>query len=152
MQEFHSLGEPDLTLGGLRLWVHGREFPGSTDYYDANWLVITACCQAHGACVWVEQEPAVMTEELHRWRCELEQLLLGTRKHASLDLIEPYLYIEVRLVNPRGVWEVEVSLTPDNVKQEHRFYFEAHEGDLRMVVQQLRTILKRYPILGKRPE
>ncbi|GIV10623.1 MAG: hypothetical protein KatS3mg020_0114 [Fimbriimonadales bacterium] len=31
-EQVDSLGNPDLTIGELRLWVHGREFPNSTDY------------------------------------------------------------------------------------------------------------------------
>lgn len=150
MQRFHSLGKPDLTLGGLRLWIHGREFPDSTDYYDLNWLVISAICEARGARVWLERAPALMTEELQRWLHALEQLLQGKRRRAALDPMEPYLNITVRDARPHGVWEVEVCLPPDNVNQQHRFRFEVSGEELNRLVQQLRGILERYPVVGER--
>ena len=35
------LGEPDIKLAGLQIWVHGRQFPDSDDYWDGNWLYVT---------------------------------------------------------------------------------------------------------------
>src|SRR5256885_6731459 len=37
-----QLGTPDIKLGGLQVWVHGRQFPDAIDYWDGNWLRITA--------------------------------------------------------------------------------------------------------------
>jgi hypothetical protein len=33
-------GLPDMQLGSLAIWVRGREFSGSEDYWDANWLSV----------------------------------------------------------------------------------------------------------------
>src|SRR5882724_344446 len=35
-----QLGTPDIKLSGLQIWVHGRQFPNATDYWDGNWLRI----------------------------------------------------------------------------------------------------------------
>jgi hypothetical protein len=35
--ELERLGEPDLVIAGLRVWVHGRQFPQAVDYWDGNW-------------------------------------------------------------------------------------------------------------------
>jgi len=43
-RELENLGEPDLQIAGLRVWIHGRQFPDATDYWDGNWLRATAYC------------------------------------------------------------------------------------------------------------
>jgi hypothetical protein len=43
-REIENLGEPDLRVAGLRVWIHGRQFPDSQDYWDGNWLNATAYC------------------------------------------------------------------------------------------------------------
>jgi hypothetical protein len=48
--------EPDVKIVGLRTWVHCREFESSDDYWDGNWLRVTARCEADGAVV-EESEP-----------------------------------------------------------------------------------------------
>jgi len=39
-----KLGMPDLKLEGLQIWIHGRQFPDAADYWDGNWLRVTAHC------------------------------------------------------------------------------------------------------------
>ncbi|GIV08492.1 MAG: hypothetical protein KatS3mg019_0583 [Fimbriimonadales bacterium] len=150
-EQVDSLGNPDLTIGELRLWVHRREFPNSTDYYDINWLVISACCEVNGASVWLTNDPAVMTEELQCWLHELERLIEGKRSCAVLDTMEPYLYIAVCQNRSYDAWDVEVSLTSNISNQEHWFRFRVPVEALSKAIQQLRHILERYPIVGKRP-
>ncbi len=59
-----KLGEPDIELAGLRIWVHGRQFPDNEDYWDANWLNITAC-GAQGATVRVSGNIIQLPEIAH---------------------------------------------------------------------------------------
>ncbi|WP_194847702.1 hypothetical protein [Candidatus Neptunochlamydia vexilliferae] len=49
-----ELHKPDLSIGGFELWVHGCEFPKSDDYWDGNWIVVTACCTTPFAIVQTE--------------------------------------------------------------------------------------------------
>lgn len=46
-----DFGEPSLSIAGFQLWVHGRQFPEATDFYDGNWLRVTAHCKASAASV-----------------------------------------------------------------------------------------------------
>ena len=57
-----QLGAPDLKVAGFQIWVHGRQFPDSTDYDDANWLRITAHAGAAGASVWVSGAILMITD------------------------------------------------------------------------------------------
>jgi hypothetical protein len=36
------LGEPDIKISGLEIWIHGNQFPDENDYWDGNWMDITA--------------------------------------------------------------------------------------------------------------
>ena len=47
-----SLGPAHLKVAGLELWVHDRRSPKAQDYWEGNWLVVTARCAATGANVW----------------------------------------------------------------------------------------------------
>jgi hypothetical protein len=54
MNEFpENLGEPDIKISGLEIWIHENQFPASQDYWDGNWMDITAKCTAKKASVWV---------------------------------------------------------------------------------------------------
>jgi len=33
-----KLGKPDLSLAGLQIWIHGREFPNDKGSFDGDWL------------------------------------------------------------------------------------------------------------------
>jgi DNA-binding ferritin-like protein len=37
-----DLGTLDLKLERLQIWVYGRRFPDLHDYWDGNWLHVTA--------------------------------------------------------------------------------------------------------------
>ena len=43
------LGETDLQVAGLQLWIQGVEFPESKDYWDGNWLRVSVHCYASNA-------------------------------------------------------------------------------------------------------
>jgi len=42
---------PDLQLSGLQIWIHHRQFPDLEDYWDGNWINVTAHCEANGSSV-----------------------------------------------------------------------------------------------------
>jgi hypothetical protein len=87
-REIESLGPADLKIAGLRIWVHGRQFPDSKDYWDGNWLRVTAHCASESAHVRVHGAIIHLGEiEGLKSGCEvLSQTLAGS---AVLDCIEP---------------------------------------------------------------
>jgi hypothetical protein len=46
-----TLGEPQISVAGLRLWVHGRMFSEASSKYDLALLQVTVACDAPGASV-----------------------------------------------------------------------------------------------------
>jgi hypothetical protein len=82
------IGEPDLHLAGLSLWLFGRQFPDQSDYWDGNWLnarvrveATEAVVEAHGAIIHAAELES-FANELEVFANELEVLdrtLTGTR-------------------------------------------------------------------------
>lgn len=141
-----QLGAPDLKLGGLQIWVHGRQFPDAIDYWDGNWLRITAHCGMQGADVWttgaILNLPAVVS-----WLAELEYLNQSLTGSASLVPLEPELSVKLT-ASVLGHISMEVEITPDNMTQEHMFRFELDQSYLEPVIESCRKILNDYPIRG----
>jgi len=145
------LGEPDFTLGGLQLWIHGYEFPDTHyDYYDANWLYATVHCESASSSVWVVYKPMILTWELYDWLCEMERLYRDLRGTATLDCLEPYLFVELKAENQRGTIGMKVEICPVHPFDEvHTFHKQIDQSYLPSAIRQLRDILQRFPIRGR---
>ncbi|MFC5848256.1 hypothetical protein [Deinococcus petrolearius] len=90
----------------------------------------------------------VMTAELARFRDELRKVYEQLDGEAGLWTIEPEL--KVRLTaRPNGGLEVEISLTPNQLTQEHRFFVALDQSYLPPVINQINDILNRFPVRGE---
>lgn len=145
---FTSLGAPDLKLEGLQIWVHGRQFPDSHDYWDGNWLRVTAHCGGNGASVFATGS-IIHLSELDRWLVETEELLKNLNGEAKLACMEPALSATFKS-GSLGHITMEVSITPDHMAQRHWFQFEIDQSYLPTFVKQCRSILEAHPIRGSR--
>ena len=145
-----ELGEPALKVAGFQLWVHGRQFPDSTDYYDGNWLRVTAHAGAAGASVWASGA-ILMVPDLIRWADECEALAEGRGNNAKLSPLEPELAVTISPVDQLGHLKMRVQITPDPLNQEHTFEFEIDQTFLPVIVKQCRAIGGVYPTRGEEP-
>jgi hypothetical protein len=150
MRTRDTLGEPDLKLLGFQLWIHGRQAPEANDYWDGNWLLVTAHCGTHGADVWVEG-PIIHLPEIARWLQACEQMMTRVAGEAELACLEPELQIQLRMES-LGHVVMTVEITPDHMHQQHEFEFELDESYLPGLVARCRRILLAYPIRGKEGE
>lgn len=147
--DFASLGEADIRVAGLSLWLRRREFPEAADYWDANWLQAVAYCRYPGASVWTTG-PFLRTDEIERFLLACDQLSRTLSGEATLDCMEPYL--RVRLTSTgHGHIAVSISLTPDNVLQRHEFQDEIDQSYLPAIQSSCRRLLQRFPITGPKP-
>ena len=135
-------------LGPLRLFVDGYQFPDVDEYWDANWPNVRAEVELPGQS-WVKAAGAfVMTAELARFRDELRMVYEQLDGEAGLWTIEPEL--KVRLTaQPNGGLEVEISLTPNQMTQEHTFFVALDQSYLPPVINQINDILNRFPVRGE---
>jgi len=137
-------GEPTIKLAGLRLWIHGRQYPQSDDYWDGNWLNVTVHCGAPGADVWASGSIVHLTE-LAQWKHDCETLNRTLEGQANLECMEPNL--AVRITSKRGgQLDMEVEVTPDRLTQNHTFRFEIDQSFLPTLAERLRKILESFPL------
>jgi len=146
-----ELGAPDLKAAGLQLWIHGRQFPDSPDYYDGNWLRVTAHTGATGASVWASGA-ILMVPDLVRWADQCDALAKGESQDAQLAPMEPELKVRIRQVDHLGHLTMQVLITPDNLTQEHSFEFEIDQSYLAGIASQCRSIADAYPVRGEAPK
>ncbi len=139
----HSV-EPDLKLGGLSLWVLGRQFPNAKDYWDGNWLNVRARVEALGAVVDAEG-PFVSVPELENFAKQLEALHATLVGEAALRCLEPNLEIAIRS-NSRGHVAVKVRVTPDHMTQSHEFEFDLDQSYLGPFLDGCKHVLSRWPV------
>ena len=140
-----DLGDPALRVGGLRLWIHGRQLPDAIDYYDGNWLRVTAHCGASGASVWA-QGTILMTTDIERFAGQCKELLRGTTTEAALDPLEPQLRVTITAVDRLGHLRARVEITPDHISQSHTVEFEIDQSYLPDLIDQCSLIPRDHPI------
>lgn len=143
-----DLGEPDLQVAGFQLWVHGRQFPEAEDYYDCNWLRVTAHCGASGASVWA-QGAILMVTDIAGFGDRCAAILRGEVKSAALDPFEPELKVCLEASDSLGHIRAQVEITPDHLLQSHRFEFEVDQSYLPGIIKQCSEIVQKYPIRGQ---
>jgi hypothetical protein len=139
------MSEPDLKIVGLSIWVHGRQFESSDEYWDANWLRVTVHCGAHGATVEVTGS-ILHRMELQEWLDQARELHSALSGAARLECIEPELKACMTLTDGKG--ELVIDITPDPVLQKHQFRFEIDHSYLPGLCSQLEKLLARYPLRG----
>lgn len=145
MDEVHTAS---LKLAGLRIRVHGRQFPDARDDWDGSWLDVTAQCDDNGASV-VTRGPILQLPELERWCREVETLFATLAGEARLDCREPNLSVVLTAAAP-GQITMEVSITPDHLTQRHWFQFAIDQSYLLSLIAQCRAILEAYPPRSER--
>ncbi len=139
-----GLGEPDLKLAGFVLWIHGRQFPDAADYWDGNWLNVTAHCGAKGAEVSVSGN-IVHLSEIHQWMTETQALYDTLTGTAALACMEPEISITLK-AETRGHISMIVEITPDHLLQQHRFEFDIDQSHLPALLAQGRQVLTQFPL------
>ena len=139
--------EPDLTLVGLRLWVHGREFPDIADYWDGNWLNVTARVQASGARVEI-RGPLIRNTEIQTFADQARRLNETLRGTAELKCLEPALHVSLSDADGLGHIGIEISITPDQLNQSHHFEFGCDQTYLPRLIADCEGILADYPVVG----
>jgi hypothetical protein len=144
--EADSPDEPDLCLEGFRLWVHDRQFPDAADYWDGNWLRVTARMEANGARV--ETSGALIrVDELAAFSKELKKLVETLVATAELRCLEPNLHLLLQ-GDGLGHVAVTVTITPDQLTQSHRFIFGVEQTYLWPLATACDDILWKFPLRG----
>jgi hypothetical protein len=139
------LNEPDLQVGGLSIWIDGRERPDTLDSDDANWLYVRARMEASDAIVSCEGA-ILMTTDFDHFREELASLSETLAGEATLTGFEPGLKVTLKMQR-LGQVEGEVEITPDHLNQFHRFTLDLDQSYLPAVLASCEAILERFPVV-----
>lgn len=137
-----KLGKPDIELAGLQIWVHGRQFSDREDYWDSNWLNVTAHCGAQGASVWVRGNIIHLPEIAHL-SAGSKTLYNYLQGKAELPCMEPELSAELE-ADRLGHILMTVKITPDHLSQSHKFTFDIDQSFLPKLITACDTVLKKY--------
>ncbi len=141
-----ELRDPDFCIGGFELWIYGRQFPDSDDYWDGNWLDVIARCTAASSVV--EAAGCILhLAELHGLMAECKQIYDTLAGEAKLECLEPNIGLKIKMKNG-GHCELTVSITPDHLYQEHSFIFDLDQSYLPPLIKSLELILHSYPVKG----
>ena len=142
-----QFSEPDIKLAGFCLWVHGRQFEEAQDYWDGNWLRVTAHYGAGHSQVWA-QGSILHLSELAIWFSELEKLHRIVEGSARLRCIEPNLRVEIKL-GRTGSGEARFEITPEYTKEGHWFLEKVDQSYFPDLIRDFRRLLEQYPVRGK---
>jgi hypothetical protein len=142
-----NLGEPDIKFSGLEIWIHGNQFPGEADYWDGNWMDITARCTAKNACVWVSGNILHLPDLKHLMSTS-EKLYKTLEGEAELPCIEPNLSLKLK-AGSLGQISMIVDITPDHMNQKHILEFEIDQSYLPELISSCKKVLDRFKIKGK---
>ena len=144
------LGEPSLEIAGFRRWIQSRQYPDSSDYYDGNWLNVTAYCSSKGSNSLVSG-PILTTTDVERFFTQVQRLYSEPPGEAALESFEPELRVLLRTVDALGHIQMIVNITPDNTSQKHEYKFQIDRSYLPSVLTQCRKILDEFPVMGQPP-
>ena len=147
-QEITRVGVPDLTLAGLQVWIHNREFPNSIGSFDGDWLVVTVHCGGKGADVWA-QGSIIHLSEIASFLKQVELMSNTFKGQAEFCYIEPNFSARMD-IGKRGDISLIVEITPDHLAQQHKFIYDIDQSYLSPLVRDLKTILEKYPIKDRK--
>jgi hypothetical protein len=142
-----NLGSPDIKLNGLQIWIHSRQFLDAEDYWDGNWLNVTAHCGTHGADVWATGA-ILRIPDIAGWLVALEEMNQSLSGEANLVSLGPELSVELSM-SELGHIAMTVEITPDHMNQQHSFQFELDQSYLEALISSCRGVLEKYPIKSK---
>lgn len=143
---------PALQIVGLKIWVHGYQFPEAQDVYDGNWLRVTVNCVSAGARVWVSGA-LLDTVAFENFRLGLQSLYETLQGEAVLESWETGVVVRLVAIDRVGHLQMRVELTSQPYgglsHQSHRMDFEVDQSYLPPVIEQCRVLLAKYPIRGR---
>jgi hypothetical protein len=141
-----AYGKPEFALGGLSIWVHGRQFPDATDAWDSNWLRITVRYHGDGSSVTVTGAE-LDTVSFHRFRSGLRRMADTLKGEAHLESVEPSIRLTMKFADTIGHIASRLELTLNHLAQGHWYSLEElDQSYLPLLLAQLDAIVEKHPV------
>jgi hypothetical protein len=145
MKDFiEKLGKPNIQIRGLKIWVHGFQFPNAKEPFDRDWLNVTVHCSEKSASVLVSGN-IICCSEIQSWSEQVALIYKNLKGKASLSCIESELDVVIESTTP-GKFEMVVNITPDHLCQSHMFSFELDQSYLPELILSCNNVLKQFPV------
>lgn len=135
-------------VAGLKIWIHARQYEDSSDYWDGNWLNVTASYASTGARV-EAAGPILHLSEVNEFLEECRRLYDTLDGEATLGSIEPNLRVVLRADDALGGISACTSITPDHLAEEHSFTARIDQSHLPYIIRGLESVLRQFPVRGR---
>jgi hypothetical protein len=137
----------DIVLGPLAIKIHERSNADADDYWDGNWLVVTASVDFGNSHVSVSG-PIIHLPELRRWSQEVGRLYRTLSGEAELKCMEPNLKVTMSMAKT-GALSCKIEITPDPNVEQHVFVVALDQSFLPPMMNSLENAIEAYPIKGR---
>ncbi|WP_226900152.1 WapI family immunity protein [Nonomuraea phyllanthi] len=128
--------------------VLGRMHPGSTDFWDGNWLTSPIHVRAGGFTAKVDA--GLRVDELRDFRAALERVYAEVRGAATLSSLEHWIELTVEC-HPTGSLSISGTVA-DHPGMRNTLHFEIDgldQTDIPALVNALVAVEKQFPVLGR---
>lgn len=143
-----QIDKPDLVIEKLKVWIHGRQFPDASDYWDVNWLYVTARYDSVMSFVEVSGH-IIHVSEIEAFLESSEKALQGLVQTIELPTMEPNISLKLEL-DKLGHIKGELNITPDHLSEKHEYTLDMDQSYLPDLISQCKVILVEYPIKGEK--
>ncbi len=133
--------EPDLQIGKFRLWINGYQFPDLNDYWDGNWVNVTAVYDASKSFARADG-PILHLSELASWLAKIKKIYADLNGDAEMKCMEPNLCLALHM-KKTGTMEFDVKLTPDHLSEMHQYFDDLDQTFLPPVIESIERILAK---------
>jgi hypothetical protein len=146
-REPETLGLPSIGAAGLRVWVHGRQFPSAHDPDEGNRLRATIWCEADGVSV-KSDDANIRASDIARWATECRALLKGTSALARLSVKKHVFEVVFQATEDLERIRMHVAVVPGDGAKAQSFDFDLFRVELEALVGQCDQVLDAYPVRG----
>ncbi|MEV4179767.1 hypothetical protein [Nonomuraea sp. NPDC049709] len=128
--------------------VRSRMHPGSTDFWDGNWLTSPIHVGVGGFTARIDA--GLRADELRDFRMALERVYAGVRGSATLSSVENWIEVNVEC-HARGSLSISGTVADHpGMRNTLNFVIEGlDQTDLPPLVDALIAVEERFPILGR---
>lgn len=138
----------EISLGPLIINVVSR-ISDSSDYWDANWVVVDICYSLKGMIDVTINGTQIHLSDLNLWLVQLlnlDQTLIG---NADLNCMDENLTIKMS-INKTGNLKVEVTIRNQPYIDQCRFTFDSDQSQIRPLIASLNRMFEEFPLRGTR--
>lgn len=151
---------PDISIKGLKIWVHDWQFPTGTEGDDEDWLHVTASCEAKNSIVW-RNGNFIESSNFSYLNKQLKDEVIICKDHRFGEVYamtfceEPYFELKIKYIHlppsdedEYGIGEslvMIVNITSELNDQSHQYSWEVSFEELNELVCQLEKLSQKYP-------